>query len=320
MQTVRVTTDFLGEPYTARTIELKPVHDVDTVATLVHFPAKAASRGALLYVHGFCDFFFQTHVAEHFAGLGYDFYALDLRAYGRSLLDGQLPNYVTDLTAHFEELDAAVELIRGDGHDRLVLMGHSTGGLITSLWADARRGRLPLDALILNSPWLDLAEPWFNRTIGTALVRLIGRFWPKLVIKPTLPPTYGHSLLRAHHGEWEYNLAWKPVEHFPVRAGWLRAIRRGHAQVHRGLDVGAPVLVLCSDRSLLHRKAWEQGASSADTVLDVAQIARWAPGLARDVTVTPLPGALHDVFLSAREVREKGLAEAAGWLAARTAV
>ncbi|MGW0520526.1 alpha/beta hydrolase [Crossiella sp. NPDC003009] len=315
-----MTADFLGEAYSARTIKLAAVRNVDSVATLVRYPAKSPGKGALLYVHGFCDYFFQTHVAEFFSALGYDFYALDLRAYGRSLLPAQLPNFVTDLAEHFEELDAAAELIRQDGHERLVVMAHSTGGLITPLWADARRGQLPLDAMVLNSPWLDLAEPWFNRTIGTAIVRLLGRWLPKLVVKPTLAPTYAHSLLRAHHGEWDYNLAWKPIEHFPVRMGWLRAVRRGHAKVHAGLDVGAPVLVLCSDKSLLHRKVWEQAAGNADTVLDVEQIARWAPRLGREVTVTPVPGALHDVFLSAPSVRERALAEAGNWLTSRTAL
>ncbi|GAA2821093.1 alpha/beta hydrolase [Crossiella cryophila] len=320
MQTVIVTADLLGNPYTARTIKLAAVQNVDTVATLVHHPAKSPAKGALLYVHGFCDYFFQTHVAEFFSELGYDFYALDLRAYGRSLRPGQLPNFVTDLAQHFEELDAAAELIRADGHEHLVVMAHSTGGLITPLWAQARRGSLPLDGLILNSPWLDLAEGWFNRVIGTALVRLVGRWFPKLVIKPTLAPTYGHSLLASHHGEWEYNLAWKPIEHFPVRAGWLRAVRRGHSQVHAGIDVGAPVLVLCSDKSLLHRKAWEEAAGHADTVLDVEQIARWAPKLAGEVTVTPVPDALHDVFLSAPPVRERALAAARDWLTSRTSL
>ncbi|MBP2477119.1 alpha-beta hydrolase superfamily lysophospholipase [Crossiella equi] len=315
-----MSTDVLGEAYTARTIELARVRGVDTVATLVRRRADGPAKGALLYVHGFADYFFQTHVAEFFCGLGYDFYGLDLRGYGRSLRPGQLPNFVSEMSEHFEELDAAARLIHEDGHDRLVLMGHSTGGLTVALWAAARRGTLPVDAIVLNSPWLDLAEPWLSRTVGTALVRLIGRWLPNLVVKKGLAPTYTHSLMRSEHGEWEYNLDWKPVEAYPVRAGWLRAVRRGHARVHKGIDVGVPVLVLTSDKSLLHREVWEPAADKADTVLDVAHMARWSPMLGRDVTVTPLPDALHDVFLSAPAVRERALAEAADWLTARTAL
>lgn len=35
-------------------------------ATLLRRRAAAGGRGAILYVHGFADYFFQEHVAEHF--------------------------------------------------------------------------------------------------------------------------------------------------------------------------------------------------------------------------------------------------------------
>ena len=58
-------------------------------------------------MHGFADYFFQTGYAEWWTERGYDFYALDLRKYGRSLRPHQTPNYVTDLREYFAELDAA---------------------------------------------------------------------------------------------------------------------------------------------------------------------------------------------------------------------
>ena len=67
--------DILGPGYTARTLDL---HGGD-VATLVHRPAEGAARGAVLYLHGFVDYFFQTHLAEFVTARGMDFYALDLR-------------------------------------------------------------------------------------------------------------------------------------------------------------------------------------------------------------------------------------------------
>ncbi|GAA4026971.1 alpha/beta hydrolase [Allokutzneria multivorans] len=311
--------DILGEPYRVRTLPLAPTQDGDeVVATLVHLPADSPGKGAVLYVHGWCDYFFQDHLARHFASQGYDFYAVDLRRYGRSIRPDQLPTYTTDLTEYFEEIDAAIEVIRSEhGHQRLVLLAHSTGGLIAPLWAHEHRASNLIDALVLNSPWLDLAEPWLTRTVGTAVNNVVGRFAPRLVVKPGLAPTYGHSLSSTHHGEWTYDNAWKPSEHFPVRAGWLRAVRLGHAQVHRGLDIRVPVLVEHSSRSLLHRKKWEPAAMTADTVLDVEQIARWAPKLGRDVTTVPIEDGMHDLFLSPEPVRNKALAEIDSWLAQR---
>ena len=80
----------------------------------------------MLHVHGFCDYFFQTATAEFFAALGYDFYALDLRKYGRSLLPHQTPNFCLDLAEYYAELDAAIALIRErDGHDRIARSAHT---------------------------------------------------------------------------------------------------------------------------------------------------------------------------------------------------
>lgn len=305
----------LGDGSTVRTIELAPDDAGPAVATLVRMPAEHNTRGAVLLVHGFVDYFFHTELAEHLRQRGFDVYGIDLRAYGRSMLGHQLPNFVTDLATHFEELNEAVRLIRvEDGHRRLVVLAHSTGGLIASLWAHRLRADPPLQALVLNSPWLDLAEPWPARTVGSLAVRVLGRVAPKMVVRAAAVGAYGPSLHRDHHGEWDYDLAWKPLEGFPVRAGWLRAIRHGHRLVHRGLDIPVPVLVLHSTRSLLHAPGWTDDAMSADTVLDVAQIARWAPKLGRRVRTTAVEGGMHDLFLSAPAVRAKALAEMEGWL------
>ena len=94
---------------------------------------------------------------------GFDFYAIDLRKYGRSLRSHQTPNYITDLADYDEELDEAVRIIRAEGHDVVVLLGHSTGGLIAPLWANRRRGRQLIDAIVLNSPFFDLNGTGFER-------------------------------------------------------------------------------------------------------------------------------------------------------------
>src|SRR5439155_25388592 len=115
------------------TLELAFPDDYDgpVVATLVRLPTANAERGAVLYVHGFSDYFFQRHMAERFAAEGYAFYALDLRKYGRSLRPHQHPNFCKSLTEYYADLDAALELIGGP----LLLAGHSMGGLVTALYA-----------------------------------------------------------------------------------------------------------------------------------------------------------------------------------------
>ncbi|MEJ7705971.1 MAG: alpha/beta fold hydrolase [Nocardioidaceae bacterium] len=121
--------DLLGAPYTSETLELPDDYEGPVISTLVHRPAAGIPRGGVLHLHGFCDYFFQTPQADFFTAAGFDFYALDLRKYGRSLLPHQTPNFCLDLAEYYPELDQALSLIRSrDGHDRVIVTGHSTGG------------------------------------------------------------------------------------------------------------------------------------------------------------------------------------------------
>jgi len=316
-------TDVLGEGYEAETIALGADDEGEVVATLVRrqvAPGQAAGPGAVLHVHGFCDYFFQTAMAQFWVDQGYDFYAVDLRKYGRSLRPHQTPNFCRDLSEYRADLDAALERISvRDGHCRVLLTAHSTGGLIAPLWLDHRRrteGRSPVDAVILNSPWLDLPGSVLLRTAGTQAIDQIGQRRPYAVVPRTVSGLYGESLHRELRGEWDFDLAWKPRESFPVRAGWLRAVRRGHRQVHRGIDVGAPVLVLSSMRSHTPQ-AWDDDVTRTDIVLDVRQIARWSHRLGPHVTVSRIEDAMHDVLASPEPVRKQAYEEIRRWLAYR---
>lgn len=308
-----MTTDVLGPAYTARTIPLPPDDEGEVVATLVSRLAPAQTGRAVLYVHGFTDYFFQDHVAEFWVTEGYAFYALDLRKYGRSLRPHQTPNFCTDLTEYDAELDEALRIIREeDGHESVIIMAHSTGGLVAALLAD-RRPR-PVDALVLNSPWFDLNRPWLERTVGTRAINALGARRPRRIVQRDLPPHYTRSIHRDHTGEWDFDLAWKPIHAFPIRAGWMRAIRQGHARLARGLDVGCPVLVACSTRSVPPTR-WSEEIFTADAVLDVRHIVRRAPLLGRHVTIVQVQDGVHDLALSGPKAREAYFDEVRRWCA-----
>ncbi len=308
MATSQTVVDVLGEPYVAETLELPADSEGEVVATLVSRRAAEPTGRAVLHVHGFNDYFFQTVAADFWVARGYDFYALDLRKYGRSLRPHQTPNFVTDLSEYFAELDEALARVTGrDGHEAVVLSAHSTGGLITPLWLDARPA-VRVAGLVLNSPWLDLHGPLWLRTAGTRVVDRIGAHRPQQPLPRSVTGLYGRSLHRDHGGEWDYDLTWKPLESWPVRAGWLRAVRRGHAALHQGLSLDVPTLVLSSDRSC-HSPVWEPDVDCADTVLDVELMARWVHTLSRHVTLVQVPGAMHDVTLSRGPARSRAFDE-----------
>jgi alpha-beta hydrolase superfamily lysophospholipase len=305
--------DVLGSPYEQRRIVLEPDNEGEVVATLVKLSANAPTKRAVLYLHGYVDYFFQTHLAEFYTARGYDFYALDLRKYGRSLLEHQTANFCRDIAEYFPEIDEAVRIIREeDGHDTLLVNGHSTGGLIAALWAHRMRGRGLVQGLFLNSPFFEFNEPWLVRRGLTPIVRLVGAARPLATMPQELGKTYGSSIHRDHHGEWNYDLAWKPLQGYKIHAGWVRAISHAHKQVKGGLGIDAPVLVACSSRS--YKGSFSEEAHHADAVLNVEHIARYAPRLGRDVVVVRIEGGKHDLTLSRPAAREQLFGALNGWL------
>jgi alpha-beta hydrolase superfamily lysophospholipase len=314
--------DELGPGYQQLTIPLGADPDGEGTidATLVRRTPPPAVEGAVLYVHGFSDYFFQTELADFFTERGFAFYALDLRKCGRSRRDGQTGHYVSDLAMYDAELDEALAIVRAETSDKpVVLAAHSTGGLILPLWLDRMNDKpggvagAGIVGLILNSPWFDLQGKSWMRTFGTRAIAAVAKVRPKSIIKLPETDAYGSSLHVSGHGEWEFNTAFKPLDGFRVTYGWLTAIRNGHAQLHKGLDVGVPSLVLRSSKSHFARE-WSPEVDDADAVLDVKQIARWAGCLGDSVTSIPITGARHDVFISKDPVRKAAYEAVDGWL------
>ena len=281
-------------------------------AVLVRPGERPSGRRAVLYLHGWNDYFFQRHLADAWAELGFAFHALDLRRYGRSWVDGQYLGFTTQLGDYAEEIDRSLDLIMED-HDQVILMGHSTGGLVAALYAAHRPGRLA--AVVLNSPWLDLQGSPLVRTLGAPLVKGLGQQLPTAVLKLPDSGFYKRALHTSEGGEWDYDLTLKSTPAAPIRVGWLRAVLRGHARIATGLEIDCPVLVLCSTRSDFSRR-WSDDLTRADIVLDVEQIAAKATRLGHTVTVVRIVDGMHDLVLSAEPVRATVFSELERWLRA----
>lgn len=334
--------DVLGDEFEQRTLPLGSDDEGEVVATLTRaMPAEQAPaptgwarllrrlRGTpvdaarplldgvdVLYVHGWSDYFFHKRLARFWTSRGARFYALDLRKYGRSLRDGQTPGYITDLTTYDEDIAAALDVIAADAAEsegrRLVLFGHSTGGLVLSLWASRHPDMA--DAVILNSPWLEFQLAPLRAAIAP-VVELQARLRP-LDAAPQIDLGFyarAQAAVADPDDEMETNPKWRPVPAMPVHAGWLRAILRGHRMVAEGLSIGAPVCALLSARSAVPTR-WSDELTSADTVLVVDEIAQRALKLGSSVTVERIDGALHDVFLSRKSARDDAYARLERWV------
>lgn len=311
--------DILGPPFAQRTLHLGTDDEGQIVATLVRRLPSLWARltGPLrdvdvLYVHGWSDYFFQSDVASMWADLGARFFALDLRKYGRSLREGQTPGDVHDLTTYDADIAAALDAMGARTGRRLVLLGHSTGGLVLSLWA--QRHPDAVSALILNSPWLEFQLGAVGRRAIQPIVSARARFDPR---GGQVGTDYGfYSRAQREIGSIPtptgFVPTWRPDRAFSTHPGWLRAIMTGHRVISAGLGLACPVLVLLSARSV-SPLVWSDAMTSADAVLVVDDIARASLKLGELVTVARIDGAIHDVFLSRAEPRRQALRVTRRW-------
>ena len=306
--------EVLGGAFECRVLPLGPDEEGEVEAVLVRRACgDRPSKRAVVYLHGFNDYFFNAQIADRFNGWGYDFYALDLRRYGRALKDWQTPVWVGELSEYFDELDEAFAEARA-GREFVVFLAHSMGGLIGSLYAHERRQNLPFQAMILNAPFFAVLGTRFEPA-AARVAQGLSQVLPKRFRWPEAPDsTYAYSLHHSMGGEWDYRLDWKRAR-APIYVRWVRAVTLGHSLVRRGLAVPCPVLSLSSSRSSRPRNRNDPRLFETDVVLPANRIAELSKRIGPKVTVRRIEGGLHDLFLSRKEVRDEVYEVIYNWIA-----
>ncbi|HKK74644.1 MAG TPA: alpha/beta hydrolase [Saprospiraceae bacterium] len=303
----------IEEHYDIRTIELAPDYSGPVRATLLRHDAPDTSRQAVLYIHGYGDYFFHDHVRQWYNEQGFNFYALDLRKHGRSLAPHQRACFAKDLSEYFEEISAAIEVIRQrDGNEQLFIQAHSTGGLTTALYADRGGEKDQIDALVLNSPFFAFKASGMEKRLMNMYASW-SKWRPGVAIPVEFEGFYGQSIHQDYQGKWDYTLAWKPIQGHPLHGAWIRAINQGHQQLYQGLDLSIPILIMRSDKSATVTEMSDIVFES-DIVLDVQDMANYSAQLGTDVEVVTINNAVHDIFLSKAPVRQAAFEALGDWL------
>ena len=299
--------------FTVNTLELNDDYEGKVIATLLSSINNVKGQVSILYLHGYNDYFFHPHLAENFNNGGYNFYALDLRKYGRSLLPHQHPNYCKNINEYYEEIDQAIFNIHTQNNNDIIILGHSTGGLIASSYVNFGTHKELVAALILNSPFFEYNVSGTEKFFTLLIARILSLLNPYAKKNKPLSALYNQSLLSSHYGEWDFNLNWKPEHGFPAYFKWVIAIYKAQQKLKEESDLDIPILIMHSHKSE-KPKVWKDEILGMDIVLNVNHIKEIGNKLGKKVTFLPVENAIHDIFLSKKEVREKAFTEMLNWL------
>lgn len=300
--------------FSYQTIDLADDYEGKAIATLIASKKNIGNRPAVLYLHGFIDYFFHPHVSDAFIEKGYDFYALELRKYGHSLLPHQHPNYCRNIEEYFEELGIAIKQIYTQSNSPITLLGHSTGGLIAALYMNIGKEKHLVNKLILNSPFLEFnTRPRISQTLGKLIAKPISKLLPYANVKNAVNPIYPKSLHKDYEGEWDFDFRFKPIEGFPAYYSWIHAIDLAQRQLKKASDIKIPVLLLLSSKSFIPKR-YSIAVHTADVVLDINDISSIGKELGKQLIIKKIVDAKHDVFLSQRVSRENTFRIMFDWL------
>jgi lysophospholipase len=250
------------------------------------------ARARVVLVHGYGEHSGRYgHVAARLTGAGYEVVALDHRGHGRS--EGT-PVSVVSFDDYIADLHRFVEHCAAEwGELPVVMLGHSMGGLVASVYALEHERELT--ALILSAP--AVMPPKNVPAVTIAIAKLLSAVAPNA---PTVQLPL-HLVSRDPAVVDAYNsdpLVYRGKVRARVGAEMLRAMKRVGAEIGR---LRLPVLLV-------------QG--TADGIVD--------PGAARhlserisapDVTLTEYPGLFHEIFNEPE--RDQVLDDVITWLDAR---
>lgn len=290
--------------YEARYVNQGVAFDGPCRSTIIRKLSHPGVKRAYLYIHGFNDYFFQSEMGQRFVDSGYNFYAVDLRRYGRSREPWQYPFNIRNINEYYADIDSALSQIRRDGNTDITLAGHSTGGLTVTCFAAEKGDKCGVDRVVTDSPFYEWNFNSFMRNVGAPVIGFLGKIFPNSKIKQDKCDGYAYSLLKEYHGQWEYNTEWKMIFSPPVTYSWVGAINSGQSRMmkKRG-NIAVPLLVMHSSRKI-DGCGWTPEFQTGDAVLDPAMIKARGEKLGHERMVCAIDSGIHDLILSEQRPRE----------------
>ena len=212
----------------------------------------------ILLLHGFSEHSGRYHhVFQSLLESNYNVFAIDLRGHGYS--QGER-GYIDSFSQYISDVDVAVKYVKKHSNLPLILLGHSMGGLIATLYAAKYQHKL--NGLILSSPLYGIAleVSWLKHTFA----QIASRFFPGVSLPSGIVPGYlSHDAKKYKEHEED------PLIFNHVTARWfVEMLKRTFTLSKIAKKITLPVLFQLSgdDRivSLEKSKVWFKKCVSKD--------------------------------------------------------
>jgi alpha-beta hydrolase superfamily lysophospholipase len=264
-----------------------PTHDQIKLFWVSTLPENPKAHVAV--VHGYAEHIGRyAHVFDDLAGRGYGVHGFDCRGHGRS--EGKrahvnrFSDYVDDLKLFLERVRVAAS------GKKVLLLGHSHGGLIAARYAISRPTELA--AMVLTSPFLRLAfEP---PRLKLFAAKSMGALFPTLAIGNEIKDealTRDQAMVEAHKRD--------PLNLKITTPGWFNASTEAQRETLEGA------------RNIVLPTAVFTGGSDPIAHTPTAKGFYESLG-SSDKTYKEYPGALHEILNETN--RAEVLNDVAAWL------
>jgi alpha-beta hydrolase superfamily lysophospholipase len=294
-----VTLDERGFP--VETMDIHPIEITNCQprekATLV-YKTKPGNSKMLLWFPGRNDMWSHVHVLQPILDAGFDLYAVEHRKQGRSQFgstagDFSITAHVSDHRLVLEEQNAGFAFaLANKPYEKVVLYGHSTGGLEVSNFLREGDERARISACVLNSPFLDWgAMSGLNELILDGMDELFpvislfkgaaeqAQLMP-LGGLPTEPSAFTARLWLQYPS---IDLRARNAQTNVVTAGWAAASSEMHEELLAMTPTAIPTLLMHSD---------------GDVALDSTEMPKLAGNLSTNLTCKFVPNCRHDMLMS----------------------
>ena len=263
----------------------------------------------IIFVHipGFNDYIFNKDLMNRLNIHNISFYGVELHNYGRNINKNTKKKYYFDnIDDCLIQINDAINYLKKDR--KVILSGHSMGGLLAFLYLKKYKN---IDALFLNSPFFKFNVS-FLQYIGLYLMSFSSKFFEDLYIQADEVNLYGITISNRYRGEWEIDERYKDIVQEPkIYFSWIRAILQGQNEVEY-INTQIPILTLISDKSSNGKN--ENLLFKSDIVLNVEDIEKISYKLSPNTKLFKIKDALHNVFLSKKEVRDKAYKQFFIWM------